>query len=89
MRKLKVYVWTPVRHGTPDPERPWIRQVRAVLAAHSLAEARRIMDATGPGLWPGRDYINWGADVPEALAQPGVILWQPLDRWQAEYRVWE
>jgi hypothetical protein len=58
------------------------RQARVIVAARSLAEARRILDAPGsPTGWPGHDYIGETGNAKElALAtELGDIFAQPLN----------
>lgn len=82
MRKLKVYGFAGFVTGIPG------RQQRVIVAAHSLAEVRRILDANSRAGWPGRDYIySTGNEEELALAtKPGDVFTRPL--WPSEGRDW-
>ena len=76
MSKLKVYGYAGFVTG--DSGR---RSQRVIVAARSLAEARRIIDAIPRTGWPGRDYIGETRNAEElALATtPGDVYAKPLD----------
>lgn len=76
-RKVKVYGHAGFVTGGLIPG----RQARVIVAARSLAEARRILDAHPRTGWPGRDYIDETGNPKElALAtKPGEIFAQPLN----------
>lgn len=87
---MKVYGWmshmTPTRIAEHFPGTPrHLVQVRMVVAARSRAEVMRLGAAAGVGRANNpRDYFNLGEtgnpeSLAAALAEPGVILWQPLD----------
>jgi hypothetical protein len=74
--KLKVYGWT--GQGGREFERPanGSPQTREIVAARSKAEVRRIA-----GLAPSVEITETrnAAEVTTAIAEPGTVLWRPLD----------
>ena len=76
-RRVKVYGFNGfVTHGLVPG-----RQARIIVAARSLAEARRFLDAEPRTGWPGRDYIDetGNAKELELATSPGEIFAQPLN----------
>lgn len=74
-RRLKVYGYV----GFVARERVPGRQARIIVAATSLTEARRFLEANTYVDWPGRDYIDETSNDTElALAtERGDIYAQP------------
>lgn len=83
MRKLKVYGYAGFVSGVPGRQ-----QQRVIIAAHSLAEARRIVDANPRVGWPGRDYIGVTGNAEELVraTEPGDVFARPL--WPGDGREW-
>lgn len=74
-RKLKVYGWTGTK-ATPGSRQ---RQSRNIIAAHSVAELLRLTGIPRSQYsWSGGETGN-AEELAAALAQPGVMLWRPLD----------
>lgn len=74
-RRVKVYGFTGFADGISG------RQQRIIVAARSLVEARRFLDAEPRTGWPGRDWIEpTGNEQELALATaPGDIFAKPLN----------
>jgi hypothetical protein len=75
-RRVKVYGFNGFATDIPG------RQQRIIVAARSLADSRRFLDAASPRVgWPGRDWIEETGNEQElALATaPGDIFAKPLN----------
>jgi hypothetical protein len=72
-RRVKVYGFTGFADGISG------RQQRIIVAARSLAEARRFLDAEPRTGWPGRDFIceTGNAKELQLATAPGEIFAQP------------
>lgn len=84
-KKLHVYGWQGWRTECPAAPNGG-RQTREVCAAHSKAEAARVAGKK----W-AHQLFNFGEtgneqDIAAAMAQPGVVLWRPLDDRTGEWR---
>lgn len=93
-RKLKVYSWTGHRIECKVKGRDWALQTHEVIAARSMAEVGRIACAAGVLRHTAdpRQLFNLGEtanaeSVEQALGEPGVIFWRPLDQIPRE-RAW-
>jgi hypothetical protein len=79
-QKLKVYGWTGARRG----QVPGHGQTREIIAAKSAAEARRITGINAYTWRQSADETGNEQELAVALAKPGVVFWQPLNRIDGE-----
>lgn len=84
-RKLKVYGWIGWRQECP-PSANGGKQTREICAAPSMAAVARILGVKSPKSLDMCETGNPG-ELTQALAEPGVVFWSPLDR-RGDERVW-